>query len=133
MRENDYLDKPYELNFSINRRIEALAGHHRYIEWTFASFNEAIQAYGIDAIETLNSVLESLIHIRNKLITAGATDKQLEIYDNKVCVCFGLVLSTIKNRINSDDNTYTPQDVELLNSIKDYDIYNYHNGCLKNI
>lgn len=130
IHENDYSDSLYELNFSIDKRINALAGHHRYIEWTFASFNEAIQAYGIDAIETLNSVLESLVHIRNKLKNAGATDEQLKPYDNKVCECFNLVLSTIKNRINSDDDSYNQQDIELLNSIKDYDICNYHTGCL---
>lgn len=133
MREDDYLGKPYELNFSVDRRIKALAGHHRYIEWTFASFNEAIQAYGIDAIETLNAVLESLVHIRNKLMDNGATEEQIKVYDDKVCECFSLVLSTIKNRINSDDNTYIQQDIELLNSIEDYDICNYHGSCLKNV
>ena len=126
MNDNDYSDKPYECNFSVDQRIKALAGHHRYIEWTFASFSEAIQAYGIDAVETLNGVIESLVRIRNTLKDANATDKQLKVYDDKVCECFNLVILAINNRILSDNNKYINQDRKLLNAINNYDINNYH-------
>lgn len=125
-RDSDYSDKPYELKYSMDKRVEALAGHDRYIDWVFARFPDAIRVYESDAIDTLNIILIDLVRKRNKLKLAGATEEQLSVFDNKVYKCFNLVLFATKNRILSDTNKHIEIDTKLLEAIKNYDIKKYH-------
>lgn len=108
---------PYQYDFNIDKRINAMVREHGFIEYIFRDFDVALMTYGEYAAQLLQDVMLSLTKIRVKLIEKGAEDR-IKLFDQKVHEQFHKLLGVLERR----------QDFEILEKIKDYDIKEYHNG-----
>lgn len=108
---------PYQHDFNIDKRINAMIREHGFIEYIFRDFDMALLTYGEYAAQLLQDVMLSLTKIRIKLIEKGA-ENRIKSFDQKVHEQFHKLLGVLERR----------QDFEILEKIKDYDIKEYHNG-----
>src|SRR3972149_8728433 len=68
---------PWEHSFPMDKRIEAMVGHHRFIEYIFRDFSMALLTYRESALILLEDAMKSLVKIRTNLALRGATDEDL--------------------------------------------------------
>lgn len=116
--EKEYIEdnKPYQYDFNIDKRINAMVKEHGFIEYIFRDFDVALMGYGEYAVQLLKDVMVSLINIRNRLLSAGATQEHMKLYDIKIHQQFHRLLGILENR----------SDFEVLEQIKDFDIKEYY-------
>ena len=116
---------------NMDKRIYALCGDHRLIEYVFRDLDISFLTYGRDVSTILSRVMQGFSDIRIKLINAGATNHHLKTYDNKIHEQFNILLNSVYNNAIRES-----QYMSIYNEIKNYDIKNYHvnetNEILKN-
>jgi len=115
----DYVSEPiqegiYVHDFNMDKRIRVLVGHHGMVEYIFRDLAFAIITYDEYAIQLLEDVIKTLSTIRTKIKSKGATDSQLNEYDDKVYTCYRHMLTSL--------HTSGFIEPKLLN----YDIINYY-------
>ena len=108
---------PYEYDFNIDKRINAMIKKHGFIEYIFRDFDIALLGYGECATQLLQDVMMSLMKIRTRLVERGA-EHRIELFDHKVYEQFHKLLGVLEQR----------RDFEILEKIKDYDVNEYHNS-----
>ncbi len=123
--------EPWQYRQNMDKRIHALCGDHRLIEYIFRDMDVSFLTYGRDVSTILSRVMQGFSDIRVKLINAGATNHHLKTYDDKIHEQFNTLLKSVYNNA-----LRKPQYMSIYNEIKNYDIKNYHinetNENLKN-
>lgn len=104
------------LEYPMEKRVSAMC---EFVEYIFRDYGIALLTYREYAVIILKNVMNDLRSIRTDLQSKGATEQQLKPLDDAVCDNFIRVCDIVKNR----------NDIEVLNSIQDYDIQNYHLEC----
>ncbi len=105
---------PYQHDFNIDKRINAMVRQHGFIEYIFRDFDVALMTYGECATQLLQDVMISLMKIRTRLIDRGA-EHRIELFDQKVHEQFHKLLGVLEQR----------QDFKILEKIKNYDVKEY--------
>ncbi len=109
----------------MDKRIYALCGDHRLIEYVFRDLDISFLTYGQDVSSILSRVMQGFSDIRVKLINDGANSEHLKIYDNKIHEQFNTMLNNVySNAIK--DVLY----MSIYNEIKNYDVINYHTNMI---
>lgn len=111
----------WQYHNNMNKRIYALCGDHRLIEYVFRDLDMSFLTYGHDVSSILSRVMQGFSDIRVKLINDGANSEHLKIYDNKIHEQFNIMLSSVHNNAIRNKQ-YMP----IYNKIKNYDVINYH-------
>lgn len=117
---------PWEHSFPMNKRIEAMVGHHRFIEYIFRDMDFTLISYRDSALILLEDAMKSLSKIRTKLALKGATDTDLNKFDTKIRVCFEKTMRVVGDRIEDPLNPNKEADKELLIVLESFKIYEYH-------
>lgn len=123
------LQTPLQINESdiwqyhndMNKRIYALCGDHRLIEYVFRDLDMSFLTYGQDVSSILSRVMQGFSDIRVKLINDNANSEHLKIYDNKIHEQFNIMLNSVYSNAMRDKSYML-----IYNEIKEYDVKNYH-------
>lgn len=117
----------YELEFPVEKRIEALSKEHGLLDYVFRDLGRAVLTYHKDAIILVNHVMLSVSEMRQDIKSSGAAEFQLKAIDERVFKDWYYMLDYIKSRSTDKKNPNRNLDLEMLNDIKSYDIQNYCN------
>lgn len=104
---------PYNLEYDSHKRVSAMC---EFVGYIFRDYDIAILNYREYAAIILKGVMKDLKKIRKKLISKKITEEEIKPFDEKVHSSFKNICTILKNR----------NDMEVLNTIKCYDIKNYH-------
>lgn len=126
--KEDIEEIPWEYSYPIEKRVEAMIGHHGFIEYIFRDFSIALISYRESALILLEDIMKSLIKIRSNLALKGASDEDLLKFDTKVHICFQNTLNTIKERIKDKNSHNIEADKHLLITLESFKIYEYYKG-----
>jgi len=116
----------WEHSFPMEKRIHAMVRHHGFISYIFRDFDVALITYRESALILLEDAMKSLKKIRSNLALRGATDEDLNKFDNRVHMCFQKTLDVIETRIEDPTNKNKEADIELLSTLETFKIYEYH-------
>ncbi len=117
----------YELDFSVEKRINTLAKEHGLLDYIFRDLGKAVLTYHKDAVILVNHVMTSVSEMRQDIKSSGAAEFQLKAIDERVCRNWGYMLDYINSKSIDKNNPNQKKDLEMLENIKVCDVKNYFN------